>query len=209
MREFQDCLRRPQYILTHQYIEGNHPSPQLHLNFTSTSPQLHLRFTSAGQDLTNMLSRWKLSQTAWMSYSPPDTQINGWEGKKRLIIVFANLVSLPSVICCPEIIIFSAQCTHLQQPPQFWHLVFWQLVHILGDSFLFLPIVSQKHTWKLDCWQNNWVAGVHLQRYTSPIYFPQTVFKTWRLVWLVGAGFIMQRALIRSSISAPCLQDIG
>ena len=141
MREFQDCLRRPQYILTHQYIEGNHPSPELHLSFTSDSPQIHLSFTSAGQDWTKMLSRRKLSQTAWMSYSPPDTQINGWEGKKRLIIVFANLVSLPSVICCPEIIIFSAQCTHLQQPPQFWvfwHLVFWVILFVW-------PIASQKH----------------------------------------------------------------
>ena len=39
---------------------------------------------------------------------------------------------------------------------------------ILGNSFCLADCVSK--TWKFDCWQNNWVAGVHLQRCTSPIY---------------------------------------
>ena len=163
MREFQDCLRRPQYILTHQYIEGNHPSPQLHLNFTSTSPQIHLSWSRFDKHALQM----KIIPNS-LNELFPSWHTNKWVGGEKAIDhSFCQS-------CFPPLCYLLPGNYHLFSPVHTSSTATTVLklgiltFGILGNSFCLADCVSK--TWKFDCWQNNWIAGVYLQRCTSPIY---------------------------------------
>ena len=135
MREFQDCLRRPQYILTHQYIEGNHPSPQLHLNFTSTSPQIHLSWSRFDKHALQM----KIIPNS-LNELFPSWHTNKWVGGEKAIDhSFCQS-------CFPPLCYLLPGNYHLFSPVHTSSTATTVLTFgILGNSFLFWPIASQKH----------------------------------------------------------------